>query len=220
MMKWMKRKKTLKKKTRKKRRIKAPPHHHHPPHHPPDHLRNHEAGHTYGGLKTFTGTWVFSTNGNARVRGSRNHTFSSMANSFNFFIIVIKFLISSEWSNQLGHITVSWRCRSWCIRINRISLASCFLRYNRWRSILVDVTSSSLDFDVTFVSPARAPRILDQPVWNIIVSTPSNNKDSMINFVVAKDTRMYYSVNACYRYIKHIKIAEKWIIFTDVTYLL
>ena len=48
MMKWMKRKKTLKKKTRKKRRIKAP----HPPPPHPDHLRNHEAGHTYGGLIT------------------------------------------------------------------------------------------------------------------------------------------------------------------------
>ena len=41
-------KKDVKKKTRKKRRIKAPPH----PPHPPDHLRNYEAGHTYGGLKT------------------------------------------------------------------------------------------------------------------------------------------------------------------------
>ena len=42
------------KKTRKKkRRIKAPPHPH-PPHHPPDHLRNYEAGHTYGGLKILT----------------------------------------------------------------------------------------------------------------------------------------------------------------------
>ena len=47
----MKRKKTLKKKTRKKRRIKAPPPPPHPPPHP-DHLRNYEAGHTYGGLKT------------------------------------------------------------------------------------------------------------------------------------------------------------------------
>ena len=37
-------KKTLKKKMRKKRRIKT--------HHHPDQLRNYEAGHTYGGLKT------------------------------------------------------------------------------------------------------------------------------------------------------------------------
>ena len=50
----MKRNKKIRKKKRreKKRRIKAPhPHHpHHPP--PPDQLRNYEAGHTYGGLKT------------------------------------------------------------------------------------------------------------------------------------------------------------------------
>ena len=47
----MKIKKTLKKRREKKRRIKAPPHPPHPPP-PPDQLRNYEAGHTYGGLKT------------------------------------------------------------------------------------------------------------------------------------------------------------------------
>ena len=42
-----KKKDVKKKDSKKKRRIKA----HHPPPPHPDHLRNHEAGHTYGGLK-------------------------------------------------------------------------------------------------------------------------------------------------------------------------
>ena len=45
----VKKKDVKKKDVKKKRRIKAHPPHHHPH---PDQLRNYEAGHTYGGLKT------------------------------------------------------------------------------------------------------------------------------------------------------------------------
>ena len=80
---------------------------------------------------------------------------------------------------------------------------------DNYRSKPVDVTSSSLDFDVTSIcrvpsrmyqSPVSAPWILDQPVWNIIFSAPSNNKDCMISLVVfTKDIRIYW-LNAYYRY--------------------
>lgn len=42
---------------------------------------------------------------------------------------------------------------------------------------------TSLNLEVAFVSPVNSPRVLDKPVWNIVLNSVSNSKDSMVHIL-------------------------------------
>ena len=135
-----------------------------------------------------------STNSNTRFFD----TFCSISSAFSFLACNMYWrsspfqgIDSSDLTKNSAEVTSferGWRGSCWNVTGN----TSGFDCGYESTFFVISVTSSSFDFDVSFVTISGSPRIFDQPVWNFILSSPSNSKNLVVCLFWTEIVRIFF----------------------------